>query len=344
MAGRFASSEPVKAEFQPPVLLRNPHVQSMLASVGPRRWLARHRAGRVRATERVYLLDCGDGVRLQGVYNPPAGEPRGLVMLLHGWEGSAHSTYMLNTTRRLNRSGLAVFRLNFRDHGPTHHLNEGIFHSCRLDEVVGAARRVAELIPVRPMYLAGFSLGGNFALRVALRAPEAGIPLTRVVAICPVIHPRNGLHAMEDGVWFYQHYFLRKWRRSLRRKQELFPHRYELSECLRMDSMRELTAWLVEHHSEFATIDQYLDGYAIAEDRLASLEVPSTLLTAEDDPIIPVRDFRDLVLPEHAELIVSPHGGHCGFVEDWRMDSWAEKLLVERLLGGRGSEAPGHAA
>lgn len=319
------------ADFHPPRGLRSPHVQSMLASIGPRKRRALRHASVLAARARIYLLDCGDGVVLQGYLDRSAGTPRGLVMLLHGWEGSAESTYMLCTTRRLLDAGFAVFRLNFRDHGPTHHLNEGIFHSCRLAEVVGAARRVAELIPVRPMLLAGFSLGGNFALRVALKAPAAGIPLARVLAVCPVVSPANGLRAMESGLGLFQHYFLKKWRRSLRRKQALFPHRYDFSDILPLRRVRRVTAALVERYSEFATIEDYLDGYSIAGERLAELPVPATLLTAADDPIIPLADFRSLRLPGDAELVVTPHGGHCGFIENRRLESWGEGFLVERL-------------
>lgn len=319
------------SEFQPPALLRNPHVQSALNSAGPRRWRAARRGAALLAASRDYLLDCGDGVRLLGHYSSPADEPKGLVVLLHGWEGSAASGYMLTTGARLLDAGFGVFRLNFRDHGPTHHLNEGIFHSCRLDEVVGAVRRVAELLPHRPLYLAGYSLGGNFTLRVALRAPGAGIPLARAVAICPVVDPAHGLMAMENGLGLYQHYFVKKWRRSLRRKQALFPHLYDLQPCLALTTVRGMTDWLVRHHSEFDTIEDYLRGYAVAGGRLAGLEVPATILTAEDDPIIPVADFHELELPDHAELVITRHGGHCGFIENLKFASWAERFLEREL-------------
>lgn len=324
------------SEFQPPALLRNAHVQSALNSVGPRRWRAARRGAALLAANRDYLLDCGNGVRLLGHYSAPSGDPRGLVVLLHGWEGSAASGYMFHTGATLLAAGFGVFRLNFRDHGPTHHLNEGIFHSCRLDEVVGAVARVAELLPHRPLYLAGFSLGGNFALRVALRAPGAGIPLSKAVAICPVVDPARGLEAMENGLGLYQHYFVKKWRRSLRRKQAEFPHLYDLEPCLGLSTVRGMTDWLVRHHSEFDTIDDYLDGYAIKGGRLAGLDVPATILTAADDPIIPVADFHGLELPDHVELLITRHGGHCGFVENLKLESWAERFLLGELTG------PGH--
>jgi predicted alpha/beta-fold hydrolase len=211
--------------FDPPWLLRNAHVQSVLSSSFLRRAAFRRSDATLESAADECILDCGNGVRLQGFHSAQRvrSEPRALVVLLHGWEGSAQSNYILHTGARLLAEGCDVFRLNFRDHGGTQALNRELFHSCRIAEVVGAVVEIARRFPARPLVVGGFSLGGNFALRVALRAPAAGIPLAWTFAVCPVISPRAGLRAIEDAPWFYEFYFMRKWRESLRRKQALFP-------------------------------------------------------------------------------------------------------------------------
>lgn len=320
------------ADFRPPRWLRNPHVQSVLSSSGLRRLLFRRRSAGLRAPTTECVLDCGDGVRLQGFHSTPASSPAlGLVVLLHGWEGSAESGYVVHSAARLLAEGYEVFRLNFRDHGDTHALNPGLFHSCRIDEVVGAARAIAARFPVRPLAIAGFSLGGNFALRVALRAPDAGIPLACVIAVCPVISPHAGLFALENAPWFYQQYFLHKWRGSLRRKQTLFPEAELFTRDELGGNLRELTRSLVLRHTGFGSLENYLDGYSIAESRLADLRIPATILTATDDPVIPIADFRALELPSCVELDIAEHGGHCGFLHDASLRSWTEDYLVARL-------------
>lgn len=315
--------------FNPPPLLRNPHLQSVLAGSGPRRPLVRRRARAMLATARERIVDAGSGVRLKGVYTVPSA-PRGLAILLHGWAGSVDSTYLIEAAHRLWQAGYAVFRLNFRDHGDTEDLNPGIFHSCRIDEVVGATAAVAAEWRAGPVVLAGFSLGGNFALRLALRAPGAGIRLRHVVAVSPVIRPAAGLAAIERAPWLYHAYFMRKWRRSLRRKQAFFPDRYAFDGLLRLN-MRDLTEALVRRYTEFPGLEAYLDGYSVAGERLAGIEVPTTIVTAGDDPVIPLADFLELKLPPGAELNVSPLGGHCGFIGDPRLRSWAAEFIVERF-------------
>jgi uncharacterized protein len=322
------------ADFNPPRLLRNPHVQSVLASSGVRRMLAMRRSDDIERRAVEHILDCGEGVRLQGFHTPQRALPaaRGLVVLLHGWEGSARSNYVLATGARLLREGFDVFRLNFRDHGETHHLNREIFHSCRIDEVVAAVREVASRFPSRALAIAGFSLGGNFALRVALRAPAAGIPLAYALAVCPVISPASGLFGLENGPRFYQRYFMYKWTRSLRAKQALFPET-ELFSREELDAdLRGLTRSLVLRHTSFGSLENYLDGYSIENDTLAALRIPATILTSSDDPVIPIGDFLKLKLPPNVELDIAAHGGHCAFISDFSLRSFTEDYIAERML------------
>ena len=320
-------------EFRPRGLLRNPHVQSVLASSGVRRLLFRRRRALLENGATEHILDCGNGIRLQGFLTRQSAHPapRALAVLLHGWEGSVQSSYILHTGSRLLAEGCDVFRLNFRDHGQTHHLNRELFHSCRIDEVVGAMKQIAERFGQRPLLVGGYSLGGNFALRVALRAPAAGIPLAWAFAGGPVISPHAGLKSIEDAPWFYETYFMRKWRKSLRRKQSLFPQSPLFSESELKGSMRELTRQMVLRHTDFGTLENYLDGYSIAGSKLAALTVPATILTAEDDPVIPVAEFRELALAADTELTIVPHGGHCGFIRDLSLRSWCEDFLVARM-------------
>jgi len=317
-------------EFQPPLGLRNPHTQSLLNSSALRRQVVARRAGALLAAQEEWIMDGGGGVRLLAHYSRQANS-RGIVALFHGWEGSSNSNYILATGARLFAEGFDVFRLNFRDHGDTHHLNPGIFHSCRLDEVIHVLGDMQERTGARDWHLAGFSLGGNFALRVALHAPARGLAMASVFAVCPVIDPANALRALEEGPAFYHDYYIRKWGRSLRKKQACFPDRYAYDEWFDLPGMRARTEYFATRYYEFPDVEAYLSGYSIAGGRLAALSVPGLLLTAADDPVIPVSDVRGLPEIPGLGVLITPRGGHCGYLKNWRLDSWAEDLLMARL-------------
>jgi len=322
--------------FRPPPGLRSGHIQSLLASSFIRRQAVLRRSRALRSAAEVWTLDGGDGIRLQGLYSAQPSASRGLAVLLHGWEGSVHSNYVLANGARLYAEGFDVFRLNFRDHGETHHLNHEIFHSCRIDEVVNSLRDLQQRLGAARWFLAGYSLGGNFALRVALRAGTAGLNLGHVVAVNPVIDPAAAMVAMETGTRFYERYFERKWSRSLQIKQQCFPELYGEETWHEIRGLRQRTHYLATRHAGFESAEAYFEGYSIAGDRLAVLGVPSTLLTSADDPVVPVADFEALPDSPQLELIITRYGGHCGFLKNWKMESIAEDLIAERFLAASG--------
>lgn len=324
------------SQFIPPLGLRSGHTQSLVSSSAIRRLFVLRRSEAIRQAAEVWTLDGGDGIRLQGLYSKQPGASRGLVVLLHGWEGSVNSNYVLGNGARLFASGFDVFRLNFRDHGDTHHLNHEIFHSCRLDEVVCALRDLQDRLAVEKWFLAGYSLGGNFSMRVALQAQAAGLDIRHIVAVCPVINPANAMLAMEQGIRFYERYFERKWSRSLRIKQAAFPDLYGEESWYDIKGLRERTHYLATRHAGFESAEEYFKGYSIADNRLASLAVPSTMLTSADDPVVPVSDFTGLPDNSNLELIVSKYGGHCGFLKNWKLESMAEDLIASRFLEAAG--------
>ncbi|HEV7631793.1 MAG TPA: alpha/beta fold hydrolase [Steroidobacteraceae bacterium] len=322
------------ADFAPWWALRNRHLQSVLPSLPWQRRRTARRAAGLLAASRELLLDCGGGVRLQAFQAEPQAQETAdttLAVLLHGWEGSATAPYVLSLGQDLFNAGMGVIRLNLRDHGDTHHLNRGIFHSCLLPEVVSAVSELRRLNPGRPLWLIGFSLGGNFMLRVASSPGADALRLAGVIAISPVLDPASTLHALERGLPLYRRYFVWKWSRSLARKQALWPQDHNFSSLLRVADLRRMTAELVARYTDFPHIDDYLNGYAITGERLATLQAPAVIVTSRDDPIIPVGDLQRLAAHPRLEVLITEHGGHTGFVERLGAPSWVNDFIRRRL-------------
>jgi predicted alpha/beta-fold hydrolase len=328
-------------DFRPARWLRNHHLQSILASTAWRRRRLLRQSAPLLAAAREVLLDCGAGVRLQSFISTPTHGAGAPVVLLHGWEGHAESLYVLSLARQLFERRFEVVRLNLRDHGETHHLNRELFHSCRLPEVVGAVGALQRRLGGRPLQLVGFSLGGNFMLRVAAQARAAGLDLTRVIAVSPVLEPVATLAALQRGMPGYEAYFVRKWLRSLRKKQAAWPDTYDFAELARLRDLKLMTTELVRCYTDFPTLDHYLNGYAITGERLARLEVPSIILTSLDDPIIPASGLAQLARPPMLSLSITRYGGHCGFFDDLRGPTWLERRIMALLAEGAGGSVAG---
>ncbi|WP_372798826.1 YheT family hydrolase [Litorivivens sp.] len=316
-------------QFHPPRLLRNAHLQSILASTRLRKLRIGRRARLLQAASREVLVECRDGTKLLGEYAEQPKESRGLVVLIHGWEGSSKSTYLLSAGSTLYQAGYSVFRLNQRDHGPSHHLNEELFNSTRLSDVLGALEWIQKEFPHQRNYLAGFSLGGNFSLRVAANLKELPISLDKVVAVCPVLNPVNTMEALDTGWWVYEKYFVRKWKRSLKTKLQHYPELGYEQDLLTLRSLREMNQFFVPRFTQFKDAQTYLLAYAIIGDALSHLQAPCHIIAAEDDPICGAEDLPNLAKHPNLTVETTAHGGHCGYVSNFRLDSWIDQRLLD---------------
>ena len=316
--------EPELSVFSPPRGLRNPHLQSTLPTLWPWRLPVLWRSRRLRRQSQVKLFESADGVRLQAQCTVQ-GEHLPWVIIVHGWLGHAESNYVLSLATTLFDTGYNICRLNLRDHGDTEHLNLGLFHSCLLDEVIDAVRSIQQHYAIKDLSLAGFSLGGNFVLRVAARAVMAHIQLRKVVAICPALNPHASDAALASGLSMYRQHFLNKWKQILKRKERLFPRQYDFSKMLGMQSITELTDVLVRTHAGFKGARDYYDGYSLLGKTLNSLVTPAYVLLAKDDPIVPVKDVELLASNPNLHITLSEFGGHCGFMSSLSGKRWADE-------------------
>ncbi|CAN5703823.1 alpha/beta hydrolase [soil metagenome] len=331
--------------FVPHRWVRSGQAQTLLSSYRPRQF-------RSLASAQPILLDAGQDmtgyapdqpVRLLGYYSPTVTHrpARGLVLTMHGWEGCSHSFYNLLVTQAVNEAGFDVFRLNLRDHGPNLHvnpyaLNPGLFLGTLLEETATAVQRVAEMANERPFYLVGTSMGGNFALRMVLRHREQPIPnLQKVIAFNPAINPAAAIQAIDQHRLFRRH-FRKRWLGSLLAKEHFYPQFYNFAPLLKMPLILEMTEWLIRHYNaypgNFHNATEYFDAYAVKEQDFEGLTVQTTIITALDDPIVPIADFLTLTSHPLLDIQIHPTGGHVGFVDIFPLEYKLPRLLLDELM------------
>ena len=237
---------------------------------------------------------------------------------------------MLTTADCLLADGFDVLRVNLRDHGDSHHLNRELFNSTRSAEVADALQVFAAEQEYRAVFICGFSLGASFALRIAAdRGAEIG--LQGVVAISPPVDPARAMDALNRGPRVYEQYFFRKWRASLRRKLELFPELQYGALLAAAKSLDDLNRDFIPRYTPYKRLDDYFAAYALYGDRLASLAMPATIISAEDDPIIPAADFAAIDPIANLRIELHRYGGHCGFIRDLAAHSWAEDRILQLM-------------
>jgi predicted alpha/beta-fold hydrolase len=262
----------------------------------------------------------------------PPYRDRTTLVLLHGLEGSSSAHYMRGIAAKAWAAGFNVVRLNQRNCGGTEHLSRGLYHSGLTHDPLFVIRALLDE-GMRSVAVAGYSLGGNLALKLAGELGSTMPELTAVCAVSPTMDLGVCVQALERKANIpYQFNFVRNLKRRMRRKAAAFPGDYPLDPLRRVWTVRQFDeAYTAPHHGFNGASDYYHRASALRViDRIA---VPTLILTAADDPFVPPEPFRDpaLTANPHVNVHVTPHGGHCGFLEhgDGDYDGyWAEREIV----------------
>ena len=239
------------------------------------------------------------------------------VICLHGLEGSSDGHYMRGMADKAWARGFNVVRLNQRNCGGTEHLTPGLYHSGLTADPLAVMHALVDDDQLGPFAFAGYSLGGNIALKLAGElAPQDATRVVAVTAVSPPIELGQCADALEQPANIGYHWnFLRGLRTRIRRKARLYPHIYSTAALAHVRSVRAFDdAYTAPHNGFVGAADYY--HRASARRVLGALAVPALLITAADDPFVPPDAARDQALDAapHLTRIVTRHGGHCGFI------------------------------
>ena len=258
-----------------------------------------------------------------------------LLIALHGLEGSSTAHYMQGLADKAFANGFSVIRLNQRNCGGTERLSAGLYHSGLTDDADVVIREVVDRDGVERVVVAGYSLGGNLALKLAGDYGSAPPPQLRgVCAISPVLELEACVRALERPQNFvYQWNFVRLLKARMRRKDQCFPGRFDLERLRGVRTVRQFDQAYTAPHFGFASAEDYYHR-ASAMRVIEGINVPALIVTAEDDPFVPTEPFSrsQVIENRNIRLIITRHGGHCGFLEASHNGSdgyWAERMIVD---------------
>ena len=352
---------PVPA-FLPRRLLRNRHLQTLVANFLPRQHaLPEAEAhliqvdpgkGDPRSAESLpldsraatRLAQAQEDVRLHGASHVLClchwqvdPDQRLTLLLIHGLEGSSQSQHVVGNSARAWAAGCNVIRMNMRNCGGTEALSPTLYHSGLSADVAAVMRTLAAEKGLSAFALVGYSMGGNLVLKLA---GELGTRVPEYVRAVVGVSPAMDLGASADALHrpsnrAYEWKFLRGLRRRFRRKAELFPAIYSTAGLETIATLRQFDDRITARYSGFSGADDYYDR-ASSSNWASEIAVPALILHALDDPFIRMLPGTRaaLLANRQVRLVETAHGGHCAFLAPAKdYDGyWAEKTLLDFLL------------
>ena len=277
--------------------------------------------------------------RLNSHAGAASASQRPTVVALHGLTACDRAPYMVSTAQSALAAGFDSLRLNMRGCGGTENLCETLYHSGLTEDL----REVIASLAPRPVFVVGYSMGGNIALKLAGewgRQPPAHV--RAVCAISPPIRldfcsknigrPRNVV---------YEARFLRRLRAALRERSRAMPGRFPDPKVVRWSSVWDFDEAVTAPAFGFRDAADYYRQCSSAG-YLDRIRIPTLLIQARDDPFIPFEAFDVPALRSSPWLaFLSPrHGGHVGFLARRPHRFWAQEQAT-RFFGAVARQAEG---
>lgn len=309
----------ITSQFCPSGLLRNAHVQTLLANSLQPPW------PRIREE----TLELSDGDFLQLFHGPVDGPER--VLILHGLEGSLKSPYTRRILNYLAEQGIPATIMLFRSCSAQPNRLSRSYHSGDTGDLAEVIEHL-KLQGCRRLALIGYSLGGNVTLKYMGKGQTDDTVICATAVSVPLRLDICAERMQQGFSRFYQWLLLRRLNRKVKAKRSLLETEgYDCSVPSRS---------FVEFDDRFTAP---LHGFSSAEDYyqrcssrqfLRGIDRPTLILHARDDPfmtsqVIPAEDE----LSNQVTLELADHGGHVGFIEGslFKPDSWLEPRIYRWL-------------
>lgn len=315
--------------FVPAFGFANAHLQTMAGAYLP------SRSRLIGTTQRKLRLPDDDFLVLHDDRPTVWEREDHVVLLLHGLAGCHNSGYMVRTSSKLGARGVRTFRMDHRGCGAGAMLARSPYHAGRVEDLDAAIRMIERLCPGSPISIVGYSISGNLLLRyLGLCAHDVPLSVFRAVAVCPPVDLHRCMRRMNASRlgqrydWYFTRSLLTHVASSPMWRDDLPLARLKRLPQRLFDFDDAFTA----PASGFDSAEHYYDQ-ASSANVISDIRVHTTILAAQDDPLICPGSLVDMRLPTNVRLCLTERGGHLGFVArkgldadrrwmDWRVMDW----------------------
>lgn len=264
------------------------------------------------------------------------------LLIIHGLEGSSESAQVRGLCRKALTQKMNVVRMNMRNCGGTLHLSNTLYNGGMSADVITVARHMQKTFGLKDIFVAGFSLGGNLALKAAGELGDDAPGLfAGVCTVSPSIDLNASVESLARGInKIYELHFLRGLTAKIRQKSALFPEKYDVEMLKLVKTIKDFDDKFTAPDGGYGNADNYYKC-ASSINFIEKIRVPTLIIASKDDPIVPFESFlSDKLKSNYVTLLTPEWGGHSGFLgavseatgQDRSDRFWAEHRVVAFCL------------
>ncbi|MFC4698628.1 hydrolase [Glaciecola siphonariae] len=319
--GRISTSS-----FRAPRWAQNPHLQTIFPKYAMRTPNVDFKNVRIDTPDKDFLD--------LAVCSPQAmKQPKAVVALFHGLEGSKKSHYIQHLAYRLQQNGIVSVLMHFRGCSGEINRQARAYHSGETSDAKHFFLWIKKTYPQVPMFAVGFSLGGNMLLK--LLGEQQDDTIKAAVSISAPIDLAASSQAINHGfARHYQAHLLSSMRQNLINKMKVIDMRPNVqlspADVAKLNSFRLFDEYVTSVLHGFKNADDYYEKCS-AMQYIQHIKTPTLIMHSLDDPFM---DSRVVPLPcalsDYTAYELSSHGGHVGFMSGSMLSP--NLYLPERIL------------
>ncbi len=257
-----------------------------------------------------------------------------LVVLIHGLEGSSESKYMITAVNELNQEGYDAVSFNLRGCSGEDNLLLSTYHSGKTEDVDFVIQYLIEHYDYQNIVIVGYSLGGNLTLKYMgeyAKTMSDKVKLAVAVSV-PIDLTSSGKVMSHLKNKLYMDEFLKTLRIKVLQKALKFPeYKVDKNELLKAKVFRDFDALYTAPVFGFSSPEDYWEK-ASSKPYLMSIEKPTLLITALDDPFLAKEcyPYEEASAAKSFFLETTRYGGHVGFMHTFKQSEnrWLENRII----------------
>ena len=264
-----------------------------------------------------------------------------IVLLAHGMGGCSESRYMKRISTKLWQRGYGVFLINQPGCGPGMGLSPRLWHGGSSDDLGKMIEFVLQRYPKKSLVPVGFSLSGNVLLKYLGEGRKISENILASLAVNPPVDLRiaSAIISRKWSCALFNQYYMKLIRNQAVALVKQFP--YALSPLKNLKTIWDFDVSYTAPAGRFKDVDDYYDRSS-SRHYLKGINIPTAILSAEDDPFVPGSLFDEIAMSEKVTLYKPESGGHMGYISrhatphgDWRWMDYAVLEWVRHLHEGQ---------